>query len=240
MSAPLRISRPLNGTNYTTGFLSDMVVQGNTVLVPTSAFHFFGIFDAQLGNVLAIDVSNPAAPTLRECSFPDNNPYSQTNQFGATIVNDQIAYIASTTTHDGNTQNGVGRVLVVDYSDPTNPTDLGEVDIPGTYQILDVAVQGNRRWWWAERAATPAPATHGTMTLSVLDITNPSKPQLVEHHAGHQRPVPHQRLGRHQDLRRGAGQRPVRCERGGGQRQPELLLVNPSDPKNIGDQATRR
>ena len=32
---------PLNGT-ITTGFLSDMVVQGNTVLVPTSAFHFSG------------------------------------------------------------------------------------------------------------------------------------------------------------------------------------------------------
>ena len=38
----------------------------------------------------------------------------------------------------------MGRVLVVDYSDPTDPTDLSEVDIPGTYQILDVAVQGNQ------------------------------------------------------------------------------------------------
>ena len=35
-------------------------------------------------------------------------------------------------------------MLVVDYSDPAKLPDLGEVDIPGTNQILDVAVQGNR------------------------------------------------------------------------------------------------
>ncbi len=33
---------PLNGTDYLTGFLSDMVVEGNTVLVPTSAYYSSG------------------------------------------------------------------------------------------------------------------------------------------------------------------------------------------------------
>ena len=60
----------------------------------------------------------------------DNNPDSQTTQFGATIVNGQIAYIASSTANGGSTQDGVGRVLVVDYSDPADPTDPGRSGHP--------------------------------------------------------------------------------------------------------------
>ena len=158
VSSTASFPNSLNGVAYTNGFLSDMVVQGNTVLVPTKAYFVFGGDEAQFGNVLAIDVSNPSAPQLKGVLFPGaSNAGSLTTQFGAAIVNNQIAYIASTTSSGFSTQNGVGRVLVVDYSDPTNLTDLGEMDIPGTYQIVAVAVQGNRRWWWAGRAATAAP-----------------------------------------------------------------------------------
>ena len=64
-------------------------------------------------------------------------------QFGGAIVNNQIAYIASSTNTGGSTQDGVGRVLVVDYSNPAALSVLGEVDIPGTYQVVAVAVQGD-------------------------------------------------------------------------------------------------
>ncbi len=226
--------RSLNGTNYTSGFLSDMVVQGNTVLVPTSAFHFFGIFDAQLGNVLAIDVSNPTAPQLEGVLFPgDNNPYSQTNQFGATIVNDQIAYIAGTTTHDGNTQNGVGRVLVVDYSNPTNPTYLGEVDIRGTYQILDVAVQGNQALVVGRTGGDAGADTHGTMTLSVLDITDPSKPQLVGTTLVTNAQFPTNASGVTKISAVGLGNGLFAVSEAEVNGNAELVLVNPSDPNNI-------
>ncbi len=171
---------PLNGTDYYTGFLNDMVVQGNTVLVPTTSYVFFGGFEASEGNVLAIDVSNPSAPQLEGVLFPgDDNLNALTNQFGATIVNSQIAYIARSTSNGGNTQDGVGRVLVVDYSDPTNPIDLGEVDIPGTYQVLAVAVQGDQALVVSRAGGDGGPDQNGSVTLSVLDITDPTNPQLV-------------------------------------------------------------
>ena len=226
---------PLNGTNYTTGFLSDMVVQGNTVLVPTSAFYSFGIvFEAQLGNVLDINVSDPAAPQLEGVLFPgNNNPNSLTNQFGATIVNDQIAYIASTTTNSGSTQDGVGRVLVVDYSDPTNPTDLGEVDIPGTYQILDVAVQGNQALVVGRTGGDAGPGTNGTMTLSVLDITNPSNPQLVGTTLVTNAQFPTDASGVTKISAVGLGNGLFAVSEAEVNGNPELLLVDPSDPNNI-------
>ena len=226
---------PLNGTNYTTGFLSDMVVQGNTVLVPTSAFYSFGIvFEAQLGNVLDINVSDPAAPQLEGVLFPgNNNPNSLTNQFGATIVNDQIAYIASTTTNGGSTQDGVGRVLVVDYSDPTNLTDLGEVDIPGTYQILDVAVQGNQALVVGRTGGAAGPGTNGTMTLSVLDITNPSNPQLVGTTLVTNAQFPTDASGVTKISAVGLGNGLFAVSEAEVNGNPELLLVDPSDPNNI-------
>ncbi|HQU41768.1 MAG TPA: cadherin-like domain-containing protein, partial [Pirellulales bacterium] len=176
-----QFSTSLNGTAYNYGFLSDMVAQGNTVLIPSSAFHFFGIvFDAQYGNVVAIDVSNPAAPALEGVLFPGTtNADSLTTQFGATIVNSQIAYVSSTTTTGGDTQNGVGRVLVVDYSDPTNMKVLREVDIPNTYQVVDVAVEGNRALVVSRTGGTDGAGINGSLTLSVLDITDPTNPQLL-------------------------------------------------------------
>jgi len=176
-----QFANSLSGTPFNSGFLNDMAVVGNTVLIPTTAFHFTGIvFDGQVGNVLAIDVSKPAAPVLEGVLFPDtSNADSLTNQFGATIVNSQIAYIASTTTNGGDTQNGVGRVLVVDYSDPTNMKVLGEVDIPNTYQAVDVAIEGNQALVVGRTGGDGGPGVNGSMTLSVLDISSPASPTLV-------------------------------------------------------------
>ena len=179
-------------------------------------------------------MSDPAAPQLEGVLFPgNNNPNSQTNQFGATIVNDQIAYIASTTTNGGSTQDGVGRVLVVDYSDPTNPTDLGEVDIPGTYQILDVAVQGNQALVVGRTGGDAGPGTNGTMTLSVLDITDPSNPQLVGTTLVTNAQFPTDASGVTKISAVGLGNGLFAVSEAEVNGNPELLLVDPSDPNNI-------
>ena len=57
-------------------FISDMIVEGNTVLVTTAGYSFFfGFeFDDQFGTVLSIDVSNPAAPRLVGCALQQPGP----------------------------------------------------------------------------------------------------------------------------------------------------------------------
>ena len=229
---------PLNGVDYNSGFLSDMVVQGNTVLVPTKAyFSFGGISESQFGNVLAIDVSNPSAPQLDGVLFPGaSNPDSLTTQFGVAIVNSQIAYIASSTDTSFSTQNGVGRVLIVDYSDPTNPIDLGEVDIPGTYQIVAVAVQGNQALVVGRTGGDGGFETNGyngTMTLSVLDITDPSNPQLVGTTLVTNAIFPTNASGVAKVSAVGLGNGLFAVSEAEVNGNPELLVVDPSDPSNI-------
>jgi hypothetical protein len=101
--SPARVSSTV--INYQV--MADMLVQGNTVLVPTAGYPFFGglIFD-QFGSLLSIDVSNPAAPRLADVLYnnrgaPDGG---DTNQNGGVIVNNHLAYIASTTSTGGGTE----------------------------------------------------------------------------------------------------------------------------------------
>ena len=157
-----------------------MVVEGNTVLVSVySYFLMFGFqFDGQEGNVMSINVSNPAAPTLNTVLFSSSDANASTTQFGVTIVNSQIAYVASSTNSGGSTQDGEGRVLVVNYSNPTDFT-YSEVYIPGTYQILTVAVEGDQALVVGRTGGDASDDNNGTMTFSVLDITNPANPTVV-------------------------------------------------------------
>jgi len=226
---------PLNGVTYNSGFLSDMVVQGNTVLVPTLAYYTFGgLFESQIGNVLAIDVSNPLSPQLKGVLFPgDTNPGSLTTQFGAAIVNSQIAYIASSTDTGYSTQNGVGRVLIVDYSNPANLNDLAEVDIPGTYQILAIALQGNRALVVGRTGGDGGPDTNGTMTLSMLDITDPSNPQLLGTTLVTNALFPTNTSGVSKISALGLGNGLFAVSEAAVAGNPELVLVDGNDPSNM-------
>src|SRR5262249_31343852 len=86
--------------------------------------------------------------------------------------------IASSTNTGGSTQSGVGRVLVVDFSDPSHMTAT-EVDIPGTFQVVDIGLQGNQALVVGRTGGTSAAGVNGIMTLSVLDTTAQAHPHLV-------------------------------------------------------------
>jgi len=242
--SPTLVNGP-SGTPFDYVFMSDMLVQGNTLLVPTNGVSYlFGteIVD-QFGSVLSIDVSTPAAPTLDDVLFNEGSPPSTgtTNQNGGVLVNSQIAYIASTTSTGGATQSGVGRVLVVNYSDPTNLTVTNEVDIPGTVQVLDVAIQGNRALVVGSTGGRRNffdPGTYGltgNLTLSVLDITNPASPQLIGTTLVTNGTFPEGSPGgppsKISVLPLGNGQFAVSEAIVNG--NPVLLLVDPTDPNKI-------
>ncbi len=176
----------LSNTPIGYAFLKDMIIDGNTLLVPTGGYDYFaGTLSYQFGSVLSIDVSNPAKPVLSDVLYNDRGmpDGGDTQQLGGTIVASGLAYISSTTSTGANYNSGVGRVLLVDDSNPTNLSVLGEVDIPGTLQIFSIAVSGDRALVVGSTVGAaptlPDSTFSGNLTLSVLDISNPDSPQLL-------------------------------------------------------------
>jgi uncharacterized repeat protein (TIGR01451 family) len=182
----------VSSTPFAYQVMTDMLVSGTSLIVPTSGYQFNNVgggITNQYGTVLSIDISNPAAPTLKDLLFNDpNQPASQagdTNQMGGAIVNNHIAYIANTTSVGAQTQIGTGQVLVVDDSDPSNLTVLLQIAIPQTIQAVNVAIQGNLALvvgttggWRTPQAVATAGLT-GKMTFTLLDISDPANPQLI-------------------------------------------------------------
>jgi uncharacterized repeat protein (TIGR01451 family) len=246
------LADPLNPTlvsqtHVDYSFPSELLVQGSTVLVPTyAASYFAGVLTDQSGSLLSLDVSNPASPVLNDVLYNDQGtPYGgHTNQNGGAIVNDHVAYIASSTSTGSNSQSGIGRVLVVDYSDPATLSVLGEVDIPGTVQVVDVAIQGNRALvvgstggWRSEVDNIAQAGLTGNLTLSVLDISNPLAPQVVgTTQVTDSTLQPVSSIPKISALPLGNGLFAV--SEGLINGKPMLLVVDPTDPSNIAVTAT--
>jgi uncharacterized membrane protein len=211
--------------------MNDLIIHGSTILATTSgADYFAGVFSFQFGSLVSLDVSDPAKPVLKDALFNDRGSPDggDTNQDGGAIINDQIAYIASSTS-SGGVRSGVGRVLVVDYSQPTNLSVLGEVDIPGTVHAVGVAIQGDRALVvgntgdWSD--LDPPGSLTGTLTLSVLDTSDPTNPKLLgttlfTDGSGGGRPVP-------------LGNGLFAISQTGADGKPQLLVVDPTDPDHI-------
>ena len=185
---PALVNGP-SGTPINYAFASDMIVGGTTLLVPTSGFFVSGgTITSQFGTVLNIDLSNPAAPALVGVLNNGNPtpPYAGvTSQYDGVIVNSQIELVASTTSTGANEQSGVGRILVVDHSNPANLTLDPEVDLPGTNRALNIALDGNRALVVGSTGGYLSPYTTdtggfvGNLTLSVLDVTDPAAPVAI-------------------------------------------------------------
>jgi uncharacterized repeat protein (TIGR01451 family) len=210
-------------------FLAEMLVHGNTVLVPTHGVYisfFGGIFD-QFGTLLSLDVSDPAKPKLAEVLFNNRGPAAggDHREDGGIIVNDRLAYVSTTTSAGGALDSGIGRILVVDFSDPANLRIVDQVDVPGTIHAIDIGSQGDR--------ALVVGSTGGVddlknVTLTVLDITDRAHPKVIgttlvtdANFGG----------GKVTAFALGNGLFAVSGTTIGG--KPYLLLVDPSDPNNL-------
>ncbi len=98
--------------------MTDLLVNstGTAAFIPLDGVdEFFGSIDAQTGDFLSIDLSNPSQPQLADVLFNNNGPPtgSNHNEHGAVLVNDNLAYVASTTSTGGDLQSGTGQLLIV-------------------------------------------------------------------------------------------------------------------------------
>ncbi len=233
----------VSNTTINYRFLSDLLVNsmGTAAYVPTNGFFYSGnTIDSRFGDFVSIDLSDPTQPALAGSLFndqgqPDGGVMSQ---YGGTLVNDQIAYSAGITPGGGTVIGNTGNLLVVNIADPKNMSLIEQLPIPGTINIVNVAVQGNRALvvgsTGTESSTVDFNATGvaNYLTLTLLDITNPSDPKILGSTFVTSEQFPVNEAGAKTDVvSLGDGDFAVSDTDANG--NPALLVVDPSNPSNI-------
>jgi uncharacterized membrane protein len=176
----------------------DMILTDTHAYVAALQFLFFpGNIIAQSGDLISINISNPTAPVLDDVlinTFGTNvdgvgvaggidQSGGQFNVFHVEQVDANTLYIASTTSTGGDPQIGVGRVRVVDISNPANMSIVSEVQIPGTVQVGVIAIDGNQAYVLASSGGwDEVDISHGLLgnvVLATLDMTDHRAPLLI-------------------------------------------------------------
>src|SRR5262249_52459905 len=141
-------------------------------------------------------------------SVPGNG--GNINVFDLALANPQTLYVASTTATGTATQTGVGRLLVVDVSDPDHINSdtagtskiVATLDIPGTVQLHAIALDGNLAFVVGSQGVWRSPFTDasdigptGNLVLATVDISDPLHPHLI-----HSQVIPRSARGGGDDL----------------------------------------
>ena len=154
------------------------------------------------------------------------------------IVNSQLAYVASSSSTGGDTQTGVGQLLLVNIANPAAPALSSTLDIPGTVQLANVALQGNSALvagstgGWTNPFGTASNIGFaGNVTLTDLDITNPQDPQIVGNTLVTEATWSPGLSNRRDLVNLGNGLYALSDVLVAG--NPALLLIDASDPNNI-------
>ncbi len=239
LSNPLAPSLVSN-TSITQRFLDGMFVQGNVALFTLDGFNFSGgdIFN-QFGNLVAVNISNLSQPTVAGLLFGSGNPGAGNQEYGDVIVNDQLAYVTTNGSTGGDTQSGVGQMLLVNISNPDQPTLSGTLDIPGTVEVGPIALQGNTALVVGDTGGLLNPfsslsnvAFTGNITLTKLDISDPQNPTILGTLVTEATAPPGDPAPLSNDLvNLGNGLYALSDVLVGG--KPALMLIDASNPNNI-------
>jgi uncharacterized membrane protein len=204
-------------------------------------YHIFGgdIFE-QFGELPSVNISNPAAPALNSIVYnlpPDpahneNFPDGTSNLWQVAQASSNVLLVGSTTETGANV-NGTGVVMIVDTSNPSNPTLAGTLPIPGMGQVIGIATFGNKALVVGPSKSwgTGLTGLTGSVVVATLDLTNPSAPTIIST----------QTLDR--DARGIQGLLPLGDGRfiadslgaftGGSTNPPQILILDPTDPTNV-------
>ena len=122
-------------------------------------FVYLGLYNTDSGPEFnIIDVSNPSSPVWR-------GGYSIGHEINAIYVKGGLAYIASP--HNS-------ELIILDVSDPTNPTLHQQVDLPNNSSHgKSIAITGNTLYLGRTEDASPP-----TNEFQLVNITDPSFPSL--------------------------------------------------------------
>ena len=168
-------------------FFGGAVYIGNLAFVPTEANTFIvGSWDGSLGDLLAINLTNFSSPTLLgTLEQPQIDPVygGPTPVTGATQAGTSLIYVGGSTS-SGGANNGVGRLQVVDVSNPAAMQVVTQLAIPGALLFYAPIIQGtvavgigNTGGYIGSYSANPN--TQGNIVVTTFDVTNPRSPAIV-------------------------------------------------------------
>ncbi len=168
-------------------FFGPPVYIGNIAYVPTESNTFFLGFqwDGEFGDLLAVDLTNFANPVLDgTAEQPQADPVygGATPVIGATQAATSLIYLGGgTATGGGN--DGLGRLQVVDVTNPAAMQIAGQLLIPGTVLFNAPLIQGtvgvgigNTGGYVGSLTANPA--TQGNIVVTTFDLTDPRSPAI--------------------------------------------------------------
>lgn len=236
----------------------DLIVVGNNAFVATNLVCFNtttnDIF-SQHGDVLSfsIDPSRQLSSNIFQLEDVLLNTSGTTQGAGKTAgcwenggnfnlvdivqVSADTLLAASSTATGTNTQTGVGRIRVVDISNPASLAviDTAELQIPGTVQVHGIAINGNVAFVTATQGGWRDPFTDvndigptGNIVLATVDVTDPRNPQLL-----HSEVLNRAARGMGEPLFVGNG-RFAFASLGALTDSPQIIVVDASDPTDLG------
>lgn len=164
-------------------FFQKPVYIGNLAFVP-STFNSFIVgvfFFAQTGDLVSYDLTNFAAPKLISSLRPGQD---NTSILGATEVNSNTLYIGGGT--GSGAFNGLGRLQVIDITNPAAMQTVAELHIPGSALFNAPLIQGNvavgmgvSGGWNGQFSPPDGNFEFGNVVIATFDITNPTSPTIL-------------------------------------------------------------
>jgi hypothetical protein len=163
------------------GHMENLTFYQNYGIVTTSYITYYTSNDevaSQTGNFLVYDFTTPAQPLFVTTLAANQNldPYSE-------VVDLIYTYVASTTA-TGTSTTGVGTLDVYSIASPTAPSLISQVTVGNAAILLSFDVAGTTLLAAGNTAGQRNPGTPdfdftGNLTLTTMDLTNVSVPQVV-------------------------------------------------------------
>ncbi len=191
---------------------------------------------AQFGEAIDVDISNPANPTVVTQIYndpPDSTtgyPDGTSNIWQGAVVNQDVLLLASTTATGSTLDSSVqGVVMVVDTTDPANPSLLEKLVIPGMAGVTGISVQGDQAFvigssqYWGSASS----GLEGHVVVAMLDLSNPEAPKVISSQTLNVASIG---MGFVQSL---GNSMYVTDSLAGANQAPELLVFDASDPLNV-------
>jgi hypothetical protein len=169
-------------------FFQAPVYIGNLAFVPTDSLEFFLGFqwDAEFGDLLAVDLTNFSNPVLDgTAEQPQVDPVygGPTVVLGATEADTNLLYLGGSTS-TGGANNGVGRLQIVDVTNPAAMQISGQLLIPGTSLFYAPLIEGtvavgigNTGGFVGSLNANPF--TQGNIVVATFDATDRRSPAIL-------------------------------------------------------------
>ena len=206
----------------------------------------------QTGDLLSVDVSNPASPHLDGVllnTYGTNNDgigqFQNVDNSGGdgnlwelVQVDANTLLVAGSTAKGTDTQTGSGVVHVVDISDPKHMSIIRTLVIPGTLAAVGLSVAGNRAFATGSTMGWGDFTTRdflGNTVLATLDISDPRNPVLL-----HSETLNRPSIGPYSQYTTSLGNGLFGFSSGNGSPSDPaaLFLVDANNPTNLGTSNT--